>query len=281
MSSAMMAGMVSASERMAPVQGLQPSERSRDLTICGCSPGARHKGLLDGQQRIAAHIHGPLFGEVEIDDGNLFFVDVLPDVHLRPVGERKDANAFAGMNAGVVEVPQLGALVLRVPLAGAVAEGVDALLGAGFLFIAARAAKCRVEVVVAQRVEQRLRLRAVRSSAWCRAQWGWFPRRWPARCARPAAPRRPSAPSRSRKVSISANLKPVSTCSSGNGIGAGIEGLLRQAQHHGRVFADGVEHHRPLELGGDFAQNVDALGFKQAQMAQARRRRWSVDPCGD
>ena len=118
----------------------------------------RHKRLLDGQQRIAAHVHGPLLGKVEIDHRNLFLVDVLPHVHLRPVGERKDANAFAGMNARVVEVPQLGALVLRIPLAGAVAEGIDALLGAGLFFIAPRAAKGRVEVVVAQRIKQRLRL---------------------------------------------------------------------------------------------------------------------------
>src|ERR1035438_3039523 len=34
-SSAMMAGIVSASERMAPVHGLHPRERSRDLTSCG------------------------------------------------------------------------------------------------------------------------------------------------------------------------------------------------------------------------------------------------------
>ena len=93
---------------------------------------ARHEGLFDGQQRVAAHIHRPLLGEVKIDDGNLFLVDVLPYVHLRPVGERKNANAFAGMNAGVVEIPQLGALVLRIPLAGRIAERVDALLGADF-----------------------------------------------------------------------------------------------------------------------------------------------------
>jgi hypothetical protein len=62
------------------------------------------------------------------------------------------------MNARVVQIPQLGPLVLRVPLPGAVAEGIDALLGARLLFIAPRAAKGRIEVVVPQRIEQRLRL---------------------------------------------------------------------------------------------------------------------------
>jgi hypothetical protein len=41
--------------------------------------------------------------------------DVLPDVELGPVGEREDADALALVLAGIVEVPQLGPLVLRVP----------------------------------------------------------------------------------------------------------------------------------------------------------------------
>ena len=49
---------------------------------------------------------------------------------------------------------------------------------------------------------------------------------------------------------------------------AGIEGLLRQAQHHRGVLADGVEHHRVPELGRDFAQDVDALGLEQLQVAE-------------
>ena len=48
----------------------------------------------------------------------------------------------------------------------------------------------------------------------------------------------------------------MSTCSSGNGIGAGVERLLRQAQQDRRVLADRVEHHRPLELGHDLADDV-------------------------
>jgi len=36
-----------------------------------------------------------------------------------------------------------------------------------------------------------------------------------------------------------------------------------------RVLADRVEHHRALEFAGDFAQNMNALRLKQAQMVQA------------
>ena len=82
-------------------------------------------------------------------------MDVVPDVELGPVGEREDADAFAGIDAAVEEVPELGALVLGVPLAGVVAEGKDALLGARFFFVAACSAECCVEAVLAQAVEQR------------------------------------------------------------------------------------------------------------------------------
>jgi len=75
-------------------------------------------------------------------------VNVLPHVHFRPVGERENTNALAGMNAGVVTDSTIRALVLRIPLARAVAEGINALLGARLFFIAARAAKCCIEFVV-------------------------------------------------------------------------------------------------------------------------------------
>ena len=52
---------------------------------------------------------------------------------------------------------------------------------------------------------------------------------------------------------------------------AGVERLLRQAQHARGVLADGVEHHRPLELGHHFPKDLDALGLERAQMIEARR----------
>ena len=53
---------------------------------------------------------------------------------------------------------------------------------------------------------------------------------------------------------------------------ARIERLLRQPEQDRRVLADRVEHHRPLELGDDLAQDVDALGFERAQVVEPRRR---------
>ena len=67
--------------------------------------------------------------------------------------------------AAVVEAPQLRALVLRIPLAELVAEGEDALLGAGLLLVAAGAAEDGVELVLLDGVQQRRRLQAVARGA--------------------------------------------------------------------------------------------------------------------
>jgi hypothetical protein len=40
------------------------------------------------------------------------------------------------------------------------------------------------------------------------------------------------------------------------------ERLAGQVEHHARVFADGKEHHGIDEVGHDFPDDVDALGFE-------------------
>jgi len=64
------------------------------------------------------------------------------------------------------------------------------------------------------------------------------------------------------------NFQVVSTCRSGKGGRAGVEGLYRQPQHHRRILADGIEHHRAFALGGDLPQDVDALGFQPLEVRQ-------------
>jgi hypothetical protein len=50
-----------------------------------------------------------------------------------------------------------------------------------------------------------------------------------------------------------------------------VKRLLRQPQHHRRVLADGVKHHRPLELRGYLAQDMDAFRLEKAKVAEPRR----------
>ena len=43
---------------------------------------------------------------------------------------------------------------------------------------------------------------------------------------------------------------------------AGVKCLHRQVQHHGGVFADGIQHDGALEFGGDFSNDMDAFRFQ-------------------
>src|SRR5450432_3171414 len=87
--------------------------------------------------------------------------DVLPDVELGPVRQRERAQVLALADAGVEQIPRLGTLLARIPSAVAIAEAEDALLGAGFVLVAAATAERGVEAVLGDRVEQRHRLQPV------------------------------------------------------------------------------------------------------------------------
>ena len=102
-----------------------------------------------------------LVGEVDRRQLELLLGDVLPHVELRPVRQREHAHVLAGLDEAVVDVPELRPLALRVPLAEVVAEREDALLRAGALLVAARAAEGSLEAVLLDRVEQRHRLQPV------------------------------------------------------------------------------------------------------------------------
>ena len=81
-------------------------------------------------------------------------MDILPDIQLGPVRDRKDADALPSGFAGVIEVPQFGALGLWVPPMACGAEGKDPLFCPAFLFIAPRAAKGRVKAIMVERLFQ-------------------------------------------------------------------------------------------------------------------------------
>ncbi len=204
-------------------------------------------------------------------------MDVVPDVQLGPVGERKDADALALIEAAVVQVPEFGPLVLGVPLAEGVAEAVDALLGARFLFVAPRAAEGRVEVARAESVEQGARLQqaaALLSSQAERA--GAVVDGLPI-----GVDDQPDADFRAESVAELDHLLELVSgvdVQQGKRDRAGVKGLLRQTHHHRRILADGIEHHRPLEFGSHFTQDVNALGFQGAQVAEDRVQAWEKGP---
>jgi hypothetical protein len=76
-------------------------------------------------------------GKVQVRQFNLFEVDILPNVEFCPVRDREHAEVFAEVLAAVKDIPELGALVLGIPLAKIVAVREEALLGTGFFLVAA------------------------------------------------------------------------------------------------------------------------------------------------
>ena len=150
---------VSASERIAPVQGLHPA------SACGTSPSAAFSPGSSGTfcfDRNQADRRAPpsraLWRNTAARSGMFsrwMYCQTSSSVQFESGNTRM---LSPGFDARVEQVPQLRPLVLRVPLAVRIAEGIDAFLGARFFFVAPRAADSRVEAAFRQRIEQSPRL---------------------------------------------------------------------------------------------------------------------------
>ena len=175
---------------------------------------------------------------------------------------------LAAPDAPVVEVPQLGPLRARVPLAEVVAEREDPLLGAGALLVAARAAERGVEAAVLDRVEQRDGLQPVAR----RAGLGRIPL-----LARAAGGDRVLDPGGDQALAqladaaldVLEHLGEVVArvdVQHGEREAAGAEGLLGETEKDDRVLAAREHEHGPLELGRDLAEHVDGFGLERVEM---------------
>ncbi len=54
----------------------------------------------------------------------------------------------------------------------------------------------------------------------------------------------------------------------GEGELARIESFQCQMQHHGRVFANGIEHHRLVKFSSHFPDYMNTLSFQLLEMCQ-------------
>ena len=220
-------------------------------------------------------------GEVQRHDWNLFQIDVLPDVQLGPIRQREDADGFALLHFAVIDIPQFGALILRVPAMLAVAEGIDTLLRPRFFFVAACATKGGIEAMLVERLLETLGLHDVGVLG-------------------TAVGEGVDALSHTVRVDVSDQVEvhlgdhlfaetvhflefPASVdVHDRKWQAAGEKRLTCQMQHHGGVFADGIEHHRIIELGGHLTNDVDAFRLQLFQMRQfidhsySRIGRWTA-----
>ena len=171
------------------------------------------------------------------------------------------------MDARVVQIPQLRALALRVPTVLGVAETEDAFLGTRFFFITARATNGSIETVLVQRLLQALgfhyigmhggtvadRVDALRHAIGILMHvqlhagfGGTLVAEGDHFAELPAGVHMQQRNRRTRRIKC----------------------LQQQVQQHRAVLAHGIQQHRVLKLGGHFAQDVQAFGFKPIQMGQ-------------
>ena len=106
----------------------------------------------------------PLVGEVEAGHVYLLLQDILPDIHLGPVGDGEDTEVLAHGLTTIEDIPQLGTLILGIPLSELIAMTEETLFSARFLFITACSAYSSVEVVLFEGVQQRGSLQLIARS---------------------------------------------------------------------------------------------------------------------
>ena len=144
-----------------PVLMMSPIVRTRTVSSSTFSLGRGGRRIGDRQPLAVAANASAVMAEINCGNFELFLIDVFPDVHLRPIAQGKYAHMFARINACVVEVPDFRALIFRVPLAEAVAETEETLLGARFFFVPPRAANQAIKTKFFDRRQQRWDLQTV------------------------------------------------------------------------------------------------------------------------
>ena len=206
-----------------------------------------------------------LVGVVEAGQGDVLALDVAPHVQLGPVAQGEDPHVLTGAVAGVEQVPQLGALVARVPLAELVAQGDDALLGPGLLLVAAPAAEDAVEAALLDGVEKRDGLERVTGAVGALAQTAVVD------VVLDAGHHEPQTELLDRPVAVGQQLGEVVAgvhVQDGEGDRSGPEGLARQVQHDHGVLAPGEQQHGAAALGGDLPDDEDGLGLQDVKDVQ-------------
>ncbi len=174
------------------------------------------------------------------------------------------------MHPGVVQIPQLRALVLRVPAMLVVAEREHPLLGPRLLLVAARAADRRVELALVQRLLQALGLHHVgvhggavgeRADVLGDAVGVDVHAQFHSALGGAAVAERDHLAKLPARIHMQQRDRRRRR----------RERLQQQMQQHRTVLADRIQQHRIAELGGHLAQDVDALGLEPVEVGQGGR----------
>ena len=219
-------------------------------------------------QHAVALEHLPAVGVVDGGHVDALVADVVPHVELGPVGQREDPDVLTLVVARVVEVPQLGALALRVPLAELVSEAEDPLLGPSLLLVPPGPAEDGVMAALGDGAQQRRRLQPVAGGSRCVSS-----------TVRPASMSSCTLATTTRTPDVGGvpvpELEHLCEVAPGVDVQHGErdrrrpEGLLGHVQHDDGVLAAREHERGTLELGRHLAEDVDRLRLEGAQIRQA------------
>ena len=198
----------------------------------------------------------------------MFPLDVLPDVHLGPVGDGEHAHVLPAPQPAVVQAPELRPLGTRLPLAELVTQREHPLLGTRLLLVPPGTAKDRVEAVLQDGVQERGGLEPV-----ARRVAGLLTHAAGIDGVLDRGHDQPLAQLGDTPITEVDDLREVV---------AGVhvhqrerearrsERLLRQSQQHDGVLATREQQHRVLELGCDLAHDEDRLGLQRVEVGEDR-----------
>ena len=184
-----------------------------------------------------------------------------------------------GAHPTVVQVPQLGALVARIPLPELVAEREDALLGAGLVLVATSAAEAGVEPVLGDGVEQRHRLQPVARGASTGIGARGRGRSTAAPTRRPGAHRACSRRGRGSRG-------PLGSCgrcrraSPRTGTAPGANAFATRWSTTTESLPPREQHDGVAQLGRDLADDEDRVRLERVEVIERSRGsdRWSERP---
>ena len=221
----------------------------------------RHALVIDHDQGAIALDDGTGRCEIERNDRNVLEIDVLPDIEFGPVGQGENTDALTLVDLAVVDVPELGPLVFGIPAVIFIAEGVDPFLGTGLFLIPSGAPEGGIELELVEGLLEALGFHDI----------GVF---FTAMGEGSDALVDPFLIDMDDEVEAEffghlvakgdhfAEFPGGIDVEEGEGGLSGIEGLHGQMQHDRGVLADGVEHDRTVEFGGNFPNDMNALGLK-------------------
>src|SRR5215813_3243151 len=212
--------------------------------------------IVGRNQSAVALDYEPFLRKVERHHLDFLLDDVLPDVALGPVGQRKHAHRFAFVNSAAVERPELRTLTPRVPLTECVPQRKHAFFRARSFFLAAGSPDRRVELIFVQGVEQCSRFQLAAAPRDTELQ------RMSAGCDRVFVTMydESRADFFAEAIAKFDHLFELITCvdvKEWERQRSWIEGFPGKVYEHARILADGIQQHRISKLCDSFAQNID------------------------